>query len=309
MGPTHTVYIIKATGPDGANWTIEKRYREIRALHDQLSRVRGRDLPNIPPKRIFGNKDPDFVQSRQAALQQYFSELTLLERSTRSPAFAQFLAEGGDPGSEDAALAAAIGASLGLRPGAGHGGARAGELAAIRAALGAADTEDAMLQRALNASRSDQDEILRRQQEEELQESLEVDRQRELQEEAERQREAADSAERAHQARREEEEREGRRRSCEEARQRLPPEPEPGEAGRVDVQVRARSGQRLRRAFRDTDALARLYDFTLAESGEDLARQTYQLVEAMPRRVYANDEQSLGDAGLRGQCALLVEVL
>lgn len=293
----YTVYMIKVTGLDGTVWTINRRYRQIHALHDQLRGVHGSAMPEIPGKRVFGNMNPAFIQEREAGLQRYFVELVRLEQDVRSPAFAQFLA----------GSASATGNSL--APG-GH--LTAAEVASIRAAMGAEESEEAQLRRALAMSQSDADGALRRQQEEELEESERVDRLREQAAAEERAREAEEVDALARQAELHREQkaaaREARERLRREALARLPEEPGSGEAGRVDVQVRLRGGRQLRRALRGGDTLQGVYDLVLSELGDD-EPDTFQIVEAMPRRVHADRAQTLADAGLRGRCSLLVEAI
>jgi len=95
----------------------------------------------------------------------------------------------------------------------------------------------------------------------------------------------------------------------EEARSRLGSEPPAEEPGRVVTRVRTPEGKALKRAFRSTDLVSQVYDFILAEGGEDLACQTFRLIATMPRVMYENREATLDAAGLRGQCALLVEII
>lgn len=292
----YTVYMIKVTGLDGRAWTIDRRYRQINALHEQLRGMHGSAMPEMPGKRMFGNLNPVFIQEREAALQRYFAELVRLEQDTRSPAFAQFLAgSAGAAGSSPAS-----------------GGHLIAAVASIRAATGAEESEEVQLRRALAMSQSDADGALRRQQEEELEESERVDRLREQAAAEERAREAAEAEALARRAELEREQqaaaRELRERLRREALARLPAEPGSGEAGRVDVQVRLRGGRQLRRGLRGGDALQCVYDLVLSELGDD-EPDTFQIVEAMPRRVHADRTQTLADAGLRGRCALLVEVI
>lgn len=65
-----TTYTIKVTDPEGRTWNIQKRYREIRDLDDELRRA-GAVVPQIPGKKFFGNSDPVFIAQRQIGLQQY----------------------------------------------------------------------------------------------------------------------------------------------------------------------------------------------------------------------------------------------
>jgi len=87
-----TVYIIKVTGADGeTTWTLQKRYSELRNLHEQLRVRHGDALPPFPGKRIFGSMDPAFVSARQAGLQQYIDGVLRIEREIRTTALLQFL--------------------------------------------------------------------------------------------------------------------------------------------------------------------------------------------------------------------------
>jgi len=91
----HTVYIIKVTSPDGDTWNLQKRYKELRELHDQMRPKHGDALPQFPGKRIFGNQDPTFVAERQAGLQAYLDAVLRIEREIRTPFLLKFL--GGPP--------------------------------------------------------------------------------------------------------------------------------------------------------------------------------------------------------------------
>ncbi|CAE8614996.1 unnamed protein product [Polarella glacialis] len=86
-----TTYIIKVTNPDGVSWTLQKRYREIRELHDELRLRHGDILPPIPGKRLWGNQEPAFVAQRQIGLEQYLQGVLQIERDVRTPALLQFL--------------------------------------------------------------------------------------------------------------------------------------------------------------------------------------------------------------------------
>mmetsp|Transcript_35370 Transcript_35370/g.71444 ORF Transcript_35370/g.71444 Transcript_35370/m.71444 type:complete len:183 (-) Transcript_35370:234-782(-) len=163
---------------------------------------------------------------------------------------------------------------------------------------------------------------LREEQEAEYEESLRVDRQREAEkalrlkeEEERRQREAAEEEARkreAEQLRAEAEEAERVRKEkvdaiILDARSQLTPEPAAGEPNRVQVLIRTPQGARLKRSFLGTDPIGQLYHYVNAEGGEALAGSEYRLVSSMPRAVYEDRESTLEAAGLKGQCALLVE--
>lgn len=49
------------------SWRIYRRYNDFLKLHTQLQ-VSGIPLP-LPPKKIIGNMDPDFIAERQKQLQ------------------------------------------------------------------------------------------------------------------------------------------------------------------------------------------------------------------------------------------------
>ncbi|CAE7256650.1 KIF16B [Symbiodinium sp. CCMP2592] len=63
----YTTYIIQVTHVDGSSWTLQRRYRALRELHDELKLRYGETLPHFPAKRFFGNNDPTFIAARQAA--------------------------------------------------------------------------------------------------------------------------------------------------------------------------------------------------------------------------------------------------
>merc|ERR1711972_638708 len=85
-------------------------------------------------------------------------------------------------------------------------------------------------------------------------------------EEAARQKET-DEANRAEATRRQEEEEARAAALLEEKRKRLPEEPAVGEPGRVALLFRLPNGQKLQRAFRNSDAVGCLYDFLDAHEG------------------------------------------
>lgn len=53
------------------SWRVSRRYNDFIQLNGALS-VSGLDLP-LPPKKILGNMDADFVAQRQVALQNYLN--------------------------------------------------------------------------------------------------------------------------------------------------------------------------------------------------------------------------------------------
>uniref|UniRef100_A0A7S4UBV6 PX domain-containing protein n=1 Tax=Alexandrium monilatum TaxID=311494 RepID=A0A7S4UBV6_9DINO len=94
----HTAYIIKVTNADGETWNIQKRYSDMRMLHEELSIRHGDSLPLFPGKRLFNNQDPSFVATRQAGLQNYLDSALQIEREPRTPALRAFI---GEPSQQD----------------------------------------------------------------------------------------------------------------------------------------------------------------------------------------------------------------
>jgi len=182
-------------------------------------------------------------------------------------------------------------------------------------------TEDELLAQAIDKEERAQ---LRQEQNCEYEESLRIDQQRQEErirkeeDEQQRAKEAQEEEKRRIQQQRDDEakaeaEKEELRlnvtRLMEEARSRIGDEPPPEEPGRVVVRIRTPEGKSLKRGFRADDAISKVYDFTLADGGEVLACQQFRLFANMPRTVYENRALTLQQAGLQGQCALLVEII
>lgn len=179
------------------------------------------------------------------------------------------------------------------------------------------ESEEDMMARAIQMSQAEEEarqrRQLREQQDAELQESMLMDSMRE--EEARRQAEEAErlrqlEAQRlAERAAQEEAEATRRANDAEEKRARLlaAAEPPATEPDRADVMIRLPDGRRLRRAFLGSHPVSHLYDFVDLEGEQATAGAPYRLVSTMPRRAFQNCAMSMSEAGLRGQCALLVE--
>lgn len=88
----YTEYQIKVTSPQGNQWQIRKRYRQIRELHEHM-RLRFADrVPSIPGKRFFlWNNDPAFIKSRQQGLEAYMQAVLGLDPRCETKALAKFL--------------------------------------------------------------------------------------------------------------------------------------------------------------------------------------------------------------------------
>eukprot|EP00921_Rhytidocystis_pertsovi_P022936 GHVQ01036539.1.p1 GENE.GHVQ01036539.1~~GHVQ01036539.1.p1 ORF type:complete len:250 (+),score=30.52 GHVQ01036539.1:263-1012(+) len=78
----HTEYIIHVRPPSEdpvKSWFVNKRYREIRELHDHMKLVYPEHLSWFPAKRLFRNMDSAFVEQRQRDLQKYMTMLLSYE--------------------------------------------------------------------------------------------------------------------------------------------------------------------------------------------------------------------------------------
>eukprot|EP00439_Symbiodinium_sp_Y106_P029181 s6719_g3.t1 len=181
------------------------------------------------------------------------------------------------------------------------------EMAAAIEASYAALTEEArysdeedMLRRAMEMSRQEEE---RRQN----QESILMDQMREQEEkrrriQEEEQQKAIVASQLAESQRQEEE---ARRRQARAAA--LPPEPAADEPDRVDLQIRVLDGKRVRRRFLASHTLGQVYDFLDVEGHLGDSPEACVLISTMPRKQYEDRMQTLADAGLQGQCALILE--
>ncbi|XP_030827988.1 PX domain-containing protein kinase-like protein isoform X2 [Strongylocentrotus purpuratus] len=72
---SHTDYVIRVQrGPNPENsWQINRRYSDFVTLHDGL-KVSGMEL-GLPPKKVFGNMEREFIAERQQALQGYLNRI------------------------------------------------------------------------------------------------------------------------------------------------------------------------------------------------------------------------------------------
>ncbi|XP_032217773.2 uncharacterized protein LOC5517346 isoform X3 [Nematostella vectensis] len=57
------------------SWLVRKRYREFRELHDKLVKEYHIDQSLLPPKKYFGNLDPDYIETRRLLLEIYLHKL------------------------------------------------------------------------------------------------------------------------------------------------------------------------------------------------------------------------------------------
>ncbi|GFR64438.1 pX domain containing serine/threonine kinase [Elysia marginata] len=89
----HMEYIIRVyRGPTKDNtWQVTKRYSDFEKI-DAVLRITGIDLP-LPPKKVFGNFDRDFIKERQNGLQAYLNAITSIPVLANSLIVKRFLDE------------------------------------------------------------------------------------------------------------------------------------------------------------------------------------------------------------------------
>ena len=81
----YAVYVLKVSRTDRMTvWTIYRRYREFKALSDQLSRL-GYEVSPLPPKTLLGTFDPDFCEERRTKLSAWLQQLLLEVPGKKSP--------------------------------------------------------------------------------------------------------------------------------------------------------------------------------------------------------------------------------
>jgi hypothetical protein len=77
----HVEYRIIIKDANNETWQVNARYRRLREIHDELKEeFKTEQLPEFPPKKLFGNLDPTFISQRLKALENYFN--TLLRKYT-----------------------------------------------------------------------------------------------------------------------------------------------------------------------------------------------------------------------------------
>nr|CCA21231.1 protein kinase putative [Albugo laibachii Nc14] len=86
----YTVYAIEMRCPQsGATWVIYRRYQEFKALYNCL-RPMGLRIPSLPPKKLLGSFEPEFIVKRQEHLTEWLKSLLSYDRvddSSKNPHF------------------------------------------------------------------------------------------------------------------------------------------------------------------------------------------------------------------------------
>jgi len=178
--------------------------------------------------------------------------------------------------------------------------------------------DEEMFAQALRVSQQEEEArqraSLRGEQEAELAESVLMDQMREEEQKRrrteEQQLERMETERQAEEAGKKERDERQKKEAEELKRSRIPLEPPAGESGRVDFMIRLPDGKKIRRAFRGADTVGQVYDYVDVEAAEAVANtEQYRLVATMPRVVYEDRSLTLEGAGLKGQCAIIVEAV
>ncbi|CAK63458.1 unnamed protein product (macronuclear) [Paramecium tetraurelia] len=73
-GNSHTQYLIRLK-VDNVVWSFWTRYSMLSELHQTLDEVIKSQLPTFPEKRLFGNLNPNFIQTRKSQLDIYLQAI------------------------------------------------------------------------------------------------------------------------------------------------------------------------------------------------------------------------------------------
>ena len=86
----HIEYIIEVTNlATGEGWKFRRRYSYLRDFYEQLKS--DSNHLKFPPKKLFGNKNPKFIESRRAELEFFFSEVCKIPRASEKEFFKTFV--------------------------------------------------------------------------------------------------------------------------------------------------------------------------------------------------------------------------
>ena len=86
----HVEYTIEVKDINGETWCFKRRYSALRFLHELLKKSEKR-VPNFPPKKLFGNLNHDFLETRKKQIDQYFISLTKIPEIVHCAAFKDFI--------------------------------------------------------------------------------------------------------------------------------------------------------------------------------------------------------------------------
>ena len=76
--------------PGSTTWTVQKRYSDFRTLHQTLVSNSGLDI-EFPAKKMTGNKEREFIATRQLSLQNFITFITSHQNLKHSLMLKMFL--------------------------------------------------------------------------------------------------------------------------------------------------------------------------------------------------------------------------
>ncbi|CAG9333454.1 unnamed protein product [Blepharisma stoltei] len=87
----HIEYTIIVTDNiSGERWSMRRRYSQIRQLHQILKNFSSQ-VPKFPPKKIFGNKNKEFLETRKKGLEDYLISIANNHELGQSAYFKDFI--------------------------------------------------------------------------------------------------------------------------------------------------------------------------------------------------------------------------
>ena len=76
-------------------WILRRRYSDFDKMHkrllDDLDWRAAENLPELPPKRVFYNKEAEFIKERQKLLSKYLKFIILIYEAIENPILQRFL--------------------------------------------------------------------------------------------------------------------------------------------------------------------------------------------------------------------------
>lgn len=76
---------------DNVSWYVSHRYNDFYELHNTLVNDNGVSKDLLPPKKLLGNKDPAFVESRRQGLEKYLQEILCFLKRIMPKTFTDFI--------------------------------------------------------------------------------------------------------------------------------------------------------------------------------------------------------------------------
>ena len=88
----HIIYELSIQFDDDISFTVQKRYSELKTMHDSLRReTNSNSFPKFPPKKFFGVQNEDFINKRQQELNLFFEGICSSKEFMELPTFKKFI--------------------------------------------------------------------------------------------------------------------------------------------------------------------------------------------------------------------------